>query len=79
MESSDVRNLLFLSGMLPIANGKLAISGRLGDNLSVEQGREAALMASLNTLAVAKEHLVVYWIGCGEPKYGNEWLASYLI
>jgi enamine deaminase RidA (YjgF/YER057c/UK114 family) len=40
-----------------VANGKLAISGRLGDNLSVEQGRKAALIASLNALAVAKEHL----------------------
>jgi enamine deaminase RidA (YjgF/YER057c/UK114 family) len=57
VESSDAGNLLFLSGILPVANGKLAISGRLGDNLSVEQGREAALMASLNALAVAKEHL----------------------
>jgi hypothetical protein len=49
--------LLFLSGILPVANGKLAISGRLGDNLSVEQGKEAAVIASLNALAVAKEHL----------------------
>ncbi len=57
IESSDAMNLLFLSGMLPFANGKLAISGRLGDNLSVEQGREAAFMASLNALSVAKEHL----------------------
>jgi enamine deaminase RidA (YjgF/YER057c/UK114 family) len=57
VESSDTGNLLFLSGILPIVNGKLAISGRLGDNLSVEQGKEAALIASLNALAVAKEHL----------------------
>jgi enamine deaminase RidA (YjgF/YER057c/UK114 family) len=57
VESSDTGNLLFLSGILPVANGKLAISGRLGDNLSVEQGTEAALIASLNALAVAKEHL----------------------
>ena len=57
IESSDVVNLLFLSGMLPFANGKLTISGRLGDNLTVEQGREAAFMASLNALSVAKEHL----------------------
>jgi enamine deaminase RidA (YjgF/YER057c/UK114 family) len=57
VESSDAENLLFLSGMLPLVNGKLAISGRLGDNLSVEQGREAAFMASLNALSVAKEHL----------------------
>jgi len=57
VESSDAGNLLFLSGILPVVNGKLPISGRLGDNLSVEQGREAALIASLNALAVAKEHL----------------------
>jgi enamine deaminase RidA (YjgF/YER057c/UK114 family) len=57
VESSDTGNLLFLSGILPVANGKLAISGRLGDNLSVEQGTEAALIASLNALAIAKKHL----------------------
>ena len=57
VESADAGNLLFLSGVLPVANGKLAISGRLGDNLSVEQGQEAARMASLNALAIAKEHL----------------------
>jgi enamine deaminase RidA (YjgF/YER057c/UK114 family) len=57
VESSDAGNLLFLSGMLPVVNGKLAISGRLGDNLSVKEGQEAARIASLNTLAVAKEHL----------------------
>jgi enamine deaminase RidA (YjgF/YER057c/UK114 family) len=57
VESSDAENLLFLSGILPVANGKLLIYGRLGDNLSVEQGREAARVASLQALAVAKEHL----------------------
>ncbi len=57
VESSDAGNLLFLGGILPVANGKLAISGRLGDNISVEQGRKAALISSLNALAVAKEHL----------------------
>jgi enamine deaminase RidA (YjgF/YER057c/UK114 family) len=48
VESSDAGNLLFLSGILPVVDGKLAISGRLGDNHSVEQGKEAALIASLN-------------------------------
>ena len=57
VKSADAGNLLFLSGVLPVANGKLAISGRLGDNLSVEQGQGAARMASLNALAIAKEHL----------------------
>ncbi len=57
VESSDTGNLLFLSGTLPVVNGKLAISGRLGDTLSVEQGKEAARIASLNALAIAKQHL----------------------
>ena len=57
VESTDSGNLLFLSGMLPIIDGKLAISGRLGDNLSVQEGQEAARVASLNALAAAKQHL----------------------
>ena len=57
VESSDAGNLLFLSGTLPVVNRKLAISGRLGENLSVKEGQEAARIASLNALAAAKEHL----------------------
>src|SRR5690242_11974426 len=57
VESSDAGNLLFLSGTLPVVNHKLAISGRLGDNLSVAQGQEAARIAALNALAIAEEHL----------------------
>src|SRR6266516_5205053 len=57
VESSDVGNLLFLSGMLPMMNRKLAVSGRLGENLSVKEGQEAARIASLNALATAKHHL----------------------
>jgi enamine deaminase RidA (YjgF/YER057c/UK114 family) len=57
VESADTGNLLFLSGTLPVVNRKLAIAGRLGENLSVKEGQEAARIASLNALAVAKEHL----------------------
>jgi enamine deaminase RidA (YjgF/YER057c/UK114 family) len=57
LEAAGTGSVLFLSGMLPVANGKLAITGRLGENLSVEQGREAARLASLNALAAAEEHL----------------------
>lgn len=55
--ASDAGNLLFLSGMLPVVNRKLAISGRLGENLSVMEGQAAARIASLNALAAAKQHL----------------------
>jgi enamine deaminase RidA (YjgF/YER057c/UK114 family) len=57
VESSAAGNLLFLSGTLPIVHGKLAFSGRLGENLSVKDGQEATRIAALNALAVAKEHL----------------------
>ena len=57
VESSDTGNLLFLSGILPVENRKLAISGRLGENLSVQQGQVAAGVASLNALAAANQHL----------------------
>ena len=57
VEASAAGSLLFLSGTLPVANGKLAIAGRLGENLTVEQGREAVRIAALNALAIAHEHL----------------------
>ena len=57
IESSHSGNLLFLSGTLPVVNGKLAVSGRLGENLSVKEGQEAARIASLNALAAARQYL----------------------
>jgi enamine deaminase RidA (YjgF/YER057c/UK114 family) len=57
VEASTAGPLLFLSGTLPIVNGKLAIAGRLGENLTVEQGREAVRIAAMNALAIAHEHL----------------------
>ena len=57
VESSDTGNLLFLTGMLPVVNHKLAITGRLGKDLTIAEGQEAARIAALNALAVAKEHL----------------------
>jgi enamine deaminase RidA (YjgF/YER057c/UK114 family) len=35
----------------------LLFTGRLGENLSVEQGREAAQIAALNALALVQAHL----------------------
>ena len=57
VEASEAGSLLFLSGMLPVVDGKLSITGRLGENLSVEQGREAVRIAAMNALAVAQQHL----------------------
>src|SRR5580693_2211303 len=57
VESSDTGNLLFLSGTLPMVDRKLAMAGRLGENLSVKEGQEAARIAALNALAIARQHL----------------------
>ena len=40
-----------------MVNRTLAIAGRLGENLSVKQGQEAARIGALNALAIAQEHL----------------------
>jgi enamine deaminase RidA (YjgF/YER057c/UK114 family) len=49
--------LLFLSGVLPMQNGQLAFTGKLGRELTVQQGMEAAKVAILNALAIAKQEL----------------------
>ena len=56
VEVNQVGSLFFLSGTLPIVDGQLAFTGRLGENLTVEQGREAARLAALNALALVQEH-----------------------
>jgi enamine deaminase RidA (YjgF/YER057c/UK114 family) len=57
VETSIVGSLLFVSGTLPLVDRKLAISGRIGRDLSVTQGQEATRLAALNALAAAAEHL----------------------
>lgn len=44
-------NLLFISGQFPIENGQLRFTGRVGAELTVEQGYAAARLAALNVLA----------------------------
>jgi len=53
-------DLLFVSGMLPMREGVPAWTGKLGRELSVEQGAEAAKLACLNALAVAFNHVDVH-------------------
>ena len=52
-----VGDLLFLSGVLPMQNGQLAYSGKLGREVTSEQGVEASRLALLNALAIAKQEL----------------------
>jgi enamine deaminase RidA (YjgF/YER057c/UK114 family) len=50
-------NLLFLSGMLPLREGTLLMTGKLGDPLSLEDGQEAARQAAVNGLSVVRAHV----------------------
>ncbi|MBI3804875.1 MAG: RidA family protein [Nitrospirae bacterium] len=47
-------NLLYLSGMIPMVDGKMATTGKLGKELTVEQGQEVTRITLLNALAVIK-------------------------
>ena len=56
-EAVQTGNLLFLTGMLPTVGREAKFIGRIGAELDVQTGREAAYLAALNALAVARQHL----------------------
>src|SRR3954468_13832883 len=56
-EAVQTGNLLFLSGMIPTEGRVAKFIGRIGAELDVTAGREAARLATLNALAVARHHL----------------------
>jgi len=57
VEAVQTGNLLFLTGMLPTENGEAKFIGRVGAEFDAGAGNEAARLAALNALAVAREHL----------------------
>ncbi len=46
--------LLYLSGMLPLKDGKLTKTGRVGETVTLEEAAEAAKITAINALAVLK-------------------------
>ncbi len=50
-------DLLFLSGVLPMLGGELKYRGKLGRDLTIDEGYQAARVAVLNALANAKGEL----------------------
>ncbi|WP_035357082.1 RidA family protein [Edaphobacter aggregans] len=57
VETVQSGSLLFLSGMLPVRDGKLQFVGRLGKELDESAGRDALRTATLNALSAAKAHV----------------------
>lgn len=50
-------SLLVVSGQIPMRDGKVAFTGKLGDVATAEQGREAARICFINVLAQVKAAL----------------------
>ncbi len=51
-------NLLFVSGQLPVdKEGQLIYKGKLGKDLTLEQGQECAKLCMINMLAAVKYHV----------------------
>ena len=48
-------NLVFVSGQLPMRDGKLDYIGKLGQNLTIEEGMEAAQLCAINIVAQLRE------------------------
>lgn len=53
----QVGNLIFVSGQIPAVSGRVVMEGKLGRDLSIEQGQEAARQALLNVLVVLRSTL----------------------
>lgn len=52
-----VGNLLYVSGHGPLKPDKTQITGRVGKDMTLEQGKEAARQVGLAILATIKDHL----------------------
>jgi enamine deaminase RidA (YjgF/YER057c/UK114 family) len=50
-------NLVYTSGQVPLVDGKLAGTGKLGADLTTEQGAELARICALNALAAVKSEV----------------------
>ena len=53
----QVGNLLFAAGTGPYVNGEAVVTGKVGDDRTIEEGQEAARICILNTLANVHAYL----------------------
>jgi enamine deaminase RidA (YjgF/YER057c/UK114 family) len=50
-------NLVFLSGILPLVEGKILREGKVGENISIDDAREDAKRALINALSVLRSYI----------------------
>ena len=51
------KNLVFISGQLPVGSDGNIIKGKLGKDLNIDKGQEAAKLCAINIIAQAKKAL----------------------
>ena len=49
-----IGKLVYISGQIPIQDGQITFIGKLGQEFSVEQGKEAARLCALHALAMIR-------------------------
>jgi enamine deaminase RidA (YjgF/YER057c/UK114 family) len=52
-----VGNMAYVSGQVPIKDGKLTCTGKVGGTVTIEQAQEAAKQIGLNTFAALHEYV----------------------
>ena len=50
-------NLCYVSGQIPMLDGELLYSGKVGEERTLEEGQEAARICAVNLLAALRAHL----------------------
>ncbi len=50
-------NLCFVSGQIPMLDGKMIYTGKVGDTRTLEEAQDAARICIINALAALKTHL----------------------
>ena len=56
-----IDNLVYVSGQAPIQNGKIIYTGKVGDNISEEDGILAAELCCLNIIAALRKSINGDW------------------
>ena len=46
-------NLIFISGQIPVLNGEVKFTGRLGESMTLDEGYQAARLCGINIIAQA--------------------------
>ncbi len=47
-------NLVFVAGQIPVLNGEIKFKGRLGEDMDIDEGYQAARLCGLNLIAQAQ-------------------------